>query len=75
MHDNYEGGKGRERGREREGGKGREGREGGKYFTVRKSSGRLFPLSIPLFMLMNRSTVGLSFTEGLWRLVCSMMME
>lgn len=42
--------------------------------TLRRSSGKSPPSLIPLFMEMNRSTVGLSFTFGLWRLVFSMMM-
>ena len=43
------------------------------WLTLRNSGGRSPPLLMPLFMEMNRSTVGLSFTLGLWRLVWSMM--
>lgn len=42
--------------------------------TESRSSGRFSPLLIPLFMEMKRSRVVLSFTQGLWRLVLSMMM-
>lgn len=42
--------------------------------TLSRSSGRSPPSLIPLFMEMNRSTEGLSFTFGLCRLVFSMMM-
>lgn len=42
--------------------------------TLRRSSGKSPPSLIPLFMEMNRSTVGLSLTFGLWRLVFSMIM-
>lgn len=42
--------------------------------TDRRSSGRFPPLLMPLFMEMKRSSVVLSFTQGLWRLVLSMMM-
>lgn len=45
-----------------------------KLQTLSRSSGRSPPSLIPLFMEMNRSTVGLSFTFGLWRLVFNMMM-
>lgn len=42
--------------------------------TKSRSSGRFPPLLMPLFMEMKRSRVVLSFTQGLWRLVLSMMM-
>lgn len=42
--------------------------------TLSRSSGKSPPSFMPLFMEINRSTVGLSFTFGLWRLVFSMMM-
>lgn len=42
--------------------------------TESSSSGRFSPLLMPLFMEMKRSRVVLSFTQGLWRLVLSMMM-
>lgn len=42
--------------------------------TDRSSFGRSPPLLMPLFMEMKRSSVVLSFTLGLWRLVLSMMM-
>lgn len=42
--------------------------------TDRSSAGRSPPLLMPLFMEMKRSSVVLSFTQGLWRLVLSMMM-
>ena len=47
----------------------------GRVLTVNRSSGKFFPLSIPLFIIMNLSIVGLSLTLGLCRLVCSMMTE
>lgn len=42
--------------------------------TDRSSRGRSPPLLMPLFMETKRSSVVLSFTQGLWRLVLSMMM-
>lgn len=44
------------------------------YRFLSRSSGKSPPSFMPLFMEMNRSTDGLSFTFGLWRLVFSMMM-
>jgi len=43
--------------------------------TVSKSSGRSPPSLMPRFVTTNRSTVGLSLTLGLCRLVLSMMIE
>lgn len=42
--------------------------------TVRSSAGKSYPSLIPRFIWMNRSTVGLSLTLGLCKLVFSMIM-
>ena len=43
--------------------------------TISRSEGKSFPLSIPLFIDINPSIVGLFLTLGLWRLVCSIITE
>ena len=45
----------------------------GATLTVRSSVGRSPPSWMPRFIEMKRSTFGLSFTDGLCRLVFSMM--
>lgn len=44
------------------------------HFTSSSSLGRSPPLLMPRFIDMNWSTLGLSLTLGLWRLVLSMIM-